>query len=81
MYVIADSRIGANNREEFHFNEAYLLEEPSEDGFIEAFERSKVCLDLRMHLKKNGSVRNHGTGFRIEEDELYLLYGKKRRLI
>ncbi|MGB4428151.1 MAG: MvaI/BcnI family restriction endonuclease [Thermacetogeniaceae bacterium] len=81
LYVIADSRIGANNREEFHFNEAYLLEEPSEDGFIEAFERSKVCLDLRMHLKKNGSVRNHGTGFRIEEDELYLIYGKKRKLI
>ncbi|MGB3979692.1 MAG: MvaI/BcnI family restriction endonuclease [Tepidanaerobacteraceae bacterium] len=81
LFVIADSRIGENGREEFHFNEAYLLEDPSEERFIEAFEKSKVCLDIRMHLKENGTVRNHGTGFRMEEDELHLLFDTKRRLL
>lgn len=81
LYVIADTRIGERGREEFHFNEAYLLENPSENRFIEALENSRVCLDIRMHLKPNGSVRNHGTGFRIKEDELYLLFDTRRRLL
>lgn len=81
LFVIADSRIGENNKEEFYFNEAYLLEEPSEEGFIQAFENSKVCLDIRMHIKENGTVRNHGTGFRMKENELYMLFGIKRKLL
>jgi hypothetical protein len=81
IYVIADSRIVENNKEEFYFCEAYLLENPSEEGFIEAFENSKVCLDLRMHLKHNGTVRNHGTGFRISERDLYILFGTKKKLL
>ena len=81
LFVIADTRINEDGREEFYYSEAYLLEEPSEEGFIEAFESSKVCLDIRMHLNERGTVRNHGTGFRMREDELSLLFGKKRRLI
>ena len=81
LFVIADTQEGENKREEFHFNEAYLLEKPSEEGFIEAFENSKVCLDIRMHINEKGSVRNHGTGFRIKENELYMLFGTKRSLL
>lgn len=81
LFVIADSRMGENNREEFCFGEAYLLEDPSENGFIQAFEESRICLDIRMHLKESGAVRNHGTGFRIKESDLYILYETKRKLI
>lgn len=81
LFVIADTRTGENNTEKFYFNEAYLLEDPSEQKFIEAFKNSKVCLDIRMHIKENGSVRNHGTGFRIKEDELYLLFDTHRKLL
>ncbi len=81
LFVIADSRRNEKGKEEFHFNEAYLLEDPSEQRFIEAFENSKVCLDLRMHLKDNGAVRNRGTGFRIRENELYMLFDTKRKLL
>jgi len=52
LYVIADTRIGERGGEEFHFNEAYLLENPSENRFIEALENSRVCLDIRMHLSQ-----------------------------
>lgn len=81
LFVVANTRIGNNGREEFHYNEAYLLDNPSEERFIEAFEKSKVCLDIRMHLKEGGSVRNHGTGFRIKENELYLLFDTNKRLL
>jgi hypothetical protein len=80
VYVIADSRVG-DSGEEFHFNEAYLLKEPSSNRFLEAFEKSLAFIDLRMHLRNDGSVRNHGTGFRMHEHDLYLLFKTRERLI
>ena len=81
IFVFAEARIGNNKKEEFHFNEAYLLEEPSPDKFIEAFKNSLIAIDIRMHLKGNGTVRNHGTGIRIFEKDIPQLYGKRRELI
>ncbi len=49
--------------------------------FLEAFKNSLVAIDLRMHLKDNGTVRNRGTAFRIKESNLMNLYSCKRRLI
>ena len=80
LLIIADNKI-KNGKEHFHFNEAYLLENPTPEKFLEAFERSELMIDLRMHLKPSGVVRNHGTGFRISEKNLMLLYAKKKRLI
>ena len=80
LLIFADNKI-ENGKEHFHFNEAYLLENPTPEKFLEAFERSELMIDIRMHLKPSGGVRNHGTGFRISEKNLMLLYAKKRRLI
>lgn len=81
MLVLADSRISMENDEEFFFNQAYLLEDPKPENFLEAFESGKIVLDVRMHLKPNDTVRNHGTGIRIHESDLPILYAKKRSLI
>ena len=81
IFILADSRIAKNNREEFHFNEAYLLEQPTPESFIEAFKSLEIGIDIRMYLRPDGSVRNHGTGFRIREKDMPMLFGKKRRLI
>jgi len=40
-----------------------------------------IGVDIRMHLKENGAVRNRGTGFRIKERDLLELYEKRTRLI
>jgi len=80
LLIIADSKI-EDNTEYFHFNEAYLLENPTPDKFLEAFEKSELMIDLRMHIKTSGGVRNHGTGFRISEKNLINLYANKRQLI
>lgn len=34
-----------------------------------------------MHLRANKTVRNHGTGIRILEKDIPVLFGKKRKLI
>jgi len=80
LLILADSKT-VGDRELFHFNEAYLLEEPTPNNFLKAFEDRKVMIDLRMHIKESGGVRNHGTGFRMAEKDLVDLYNKKRRLI
>lgn len=80
LLILADNKV-ENDIEHFHFNEAYLLENPTPEKFLEAFERDELMIDLRMHLKESGGVRNHGTGFRISEKNLKDLYSKTRRLL
>lgn len=81
VVVIADSRINSEGREEFHFNEAYYLKNPDINNFIHLLKKDIIIVDIRMHLKKNGAVRNHGTAFRIDEKYLYLCFADKERLI
>ncbi len=81
LFVLADRRRNASGKEEFHYNEAYLLTEPAIRDFKEGFREQSVKLDLRMHLKESGAVRNRGTGFRAREKDMIKLYSKKKRLI
>jgi len=80
LLVFADSKF-ENDAEYFHFNEAYLLENPTPEKFLDAFERNELMVDIRMHIKQSGGVRNHGTGFRISEKNLLSLYSKIKKLM
>jgi len=80
LLILADNKI-QNDFEHFHFNEAYLLENPTPEKFLEAFQKNELIIDIRMHLKESGGVRNHGTAFRIAEKHLKDLYAKQRRLL
>jgi len=51
------------------------------EKFLDAFERNELMVDIRMHIKQSGGVRNHGTGFRISEKNLISLYSKIKKLI
>jgi len=80
LLILADNKL-ENNTEYFHYNEAYILENPTAEQFLEAFSKNELLIDLRMHLKEKGGVRNHGTAFRISEKNLLDLYVKRRQLI
>ncbi len=80
LFVIADRRFDTNEEEEFLYNEAHILTDPLPRNFINAFMSGKVGIDLRMHLKESGSVRNRGTAFRIKEIDLWDLYSNVRNL-
>lgn len=81
ILVLADSRLDENKKEEFHFNEAYFLKEPNPQSFLSAFKNGNVVIDIRMHLKLNNVVRNHGTGIRVAEKDIPLLYSSKEYLL
>jgi len=49
--------------------------------FFEFLRTGKAFVDIRMHLKDTGAVRNDGTGFRIRSDLLEELYLDKIALI
>ncbi|MFH1940186.1 MAG: MvaI/BcnI family restriction endonuclease [bacterium] len=81
VVVYADSRINSDEKEELWFNESYLLENPDKDNFIDLIKKAIIIVDIRMHLKKKGIVRNHGTAFRIDERFLNLCFGTKKLLL
>ena len=80
LIVMAD-RKKEHGKEYFHYNEAYLLTDPSPRKFISAIKKSLIGIDIRMHLKESRAVRNRGTAFRIKEKDLLELYENQRRLI
>ncbi len=80
LIVFADTR-RVHGKESFLFNEAYLLKEPLPECFLRAFENSQIVIELRMYLKNTGSVRNHGTAFRIKESDIIHLYKDKQQIL
>ena len=81
LFILADSRKIPNHREEFHFNEAYLLTNPKPREFLKTFRLGKIVIDIRMHLKPNIIVRSHGTSLRMREIDLPFLYSNSRRIL
>ena len=74
LFVRAEPRM-VGGVEEFHYLAARLLTEPNSLMFRKSFLAGKGFIDIRMHLRPNGSVRNHGTGFRIREQDLPSFFG------
>lgn len=84
VYAKAHSRgIGAS--EEFKFVEAYEVSGFDYDALIELLEAGKIYVDLRIgqyHTgPRAGRTHDHGTGFRIREDDQPLLFRVKRRIV
>jgi len=80
LFVLADRRKSVGI-ETFHYNEAYLLSDPVPRNFLKGFRNSTLGIDLRLHLREKDSVRNRGTGFRMKELDMLMLYSSKKRLI
>ena len=80
VYVLADTKI-VDGVEYFHFNEAYLLEDFDFELFKKRVRADDIVVDFRMYYRPNGSVRNHGTAFRVKINKLDDCFSKKTRLI
>ena len=80
LFVHADTR-KVDGVEEFHYSRAQLLSEPGASTFRDGFTSGIITIDVRMYLKPNGEVRNHGTGFRVQEHNLPILFDKSITII
>ena len=61
--------------EHFHFYRGQLMRDITKELLSELFKTGNLLVDLRLHDKET-RARNHGTGFRIFEDKLPLLFKK-----
>lgn len=80
VYALADSK-EVKGVEHFHFNEAYFLEGFDFTHFKNMVKKDAIVVDFRMYYRPNGSVRNHGTGFRVKIKQLYNCFDEKVKLI
>ncbi|MCA6080342.1 MAG: MvaI/BcnI family restriction endonuclease [Endomicrobium sp.] len=60
-------------KEYFHFYRAQLMKGTSPELLENQFKEENILVDLRLH-DKGTSARNHGTGFRVYEHKLPLLF-------
>lgn len=81
VLVQAETRVNSEEKEEFHFNKAYLLSKPDVVQLLAMIKTNDVIIDVRMHINKRGSVRNHGTAFRMNESKLHHCFTYKEELI
>jgi len=68
VMVFAETR-KHDGREYFWYNEAYYLSGFDGDSFLNLMRDGVITLDLRMHVKENGNIRNRGTAWRILDEE------------
>ena len=80
VYVLANTKM-IKEIEYFHFNEAYLLEDFDFELFKKRIRADDIVVDFRMYYRPNGSVRNHGTGFRVKIRKLDNCFSKRIKLI
>ena len=80
VFALADVRV-IKGVEYFYFKEVYLLEDFDFELFKKRVKANAIVVDFRMYYRPNGSVRNHGTAFRVKIKKLDDCFSKKTRLI
>lgn len=80
LIVLAEKK-REKGEEYFHYTEAYLLSELSEDKFKQLLEEGKIVFEFRMHSKPSGATRSHGSGFRLNERFIHELYAEKEVIL
>ena len=81
IIVKAISR-GLGKYEEFLYDEAYLLSGMNLNRFLGELQSETIVTEFRMHLKSEaGTIRDHGTGFRVAENKLDRIFKNKKTLI
>lgn len=68
-FISAQSR-GAGISEEFHYRTLTYCMNPSVSSFVSLLESGNVMLELRMHIGSFGTVRNHGSAFRVMKNKI-----------
>ena len=80
VLVLGDARLNSDLKEEFWFNEAYILSNPDTYVFLDLIRKGIIVVELTMHVQKDGSVRNRGTRVRIKDRFLNLCFGTREKI-
>lgn len=73
FYVSAETKF-ENGRERFYFNKADIYSEPSFEKFLNLIDEGLIMYDIRIGSNPNGTSHDHGSGFRMLQPNIKLLY-------
>lgn len=81
LFYVSAERKYENGAEWFYFNHAEIYTNPSLDNLLDLIDKGLIMYDIRIGSYQSGTKygmpHDHGSGFRILENNLYLLYGTK----
>ncbi|MGN0033800.1 MAG: MvaI/BcnI family restriction endonuclease [Candidatus Limimorpha sp.] len=84
FYVTADIKKDNSNTEYFFFNKADIYEKPSFDNFLSLLDNGLIMYDIRIGSYMSGSnygkAHDHGSGFRIKDNDLIKLYSVHEKI-
>lgn len=75
VFIAAASR-GRGKDEEFCYESLLYCRSPSINAFVDLIPSGDIVLEIRMHLKPDGIVRDHGFAFRVFRSKLPSLYSE-----
>jgi len=79
VFVAAETR-GEGKDEEFRYRTVTWCRDASAARLLELVNSGDVIVELRIHLRADGSVRNHGTAFRVRKHQLEHLFAMQERV-
>ena len=62
------------------YDSAEFLTEARISRLIQAITRGIICIDFDAYIRGNGSIRNHGTKFRISPEDLHQIYLNRQQV-
>lgn len=78
LFYVSAKREIRNGIEYFHFNKAEIYANPSLDKFLDLIDKGLIMYDIRIGSYKSGKnfgkPHDHGSGFRIIESNMKLLF-------
>lgn len=84
FYVRAQRKRNKNGKEIFYFDSAEIYTEPSLKRFLKLLDAGEIMYDIRMGAYQSGrnygKPHDHGSGFRIREENIKELYATKEEV-
>ena len=78
LFYVSAERKFKNDNEFFYFNKAEIYSNPSLDKFLASVEKGLIMYDIRIGSYRSGrnygKPHDHGSGFRIQEANIRLLF-------
>ena len=84
LFYVSAERKYDEDKECFHFNQATIYSKPSLERFLSLVDKGLIMYDIRIGSYKSGKsmgkAHDHGSGFRILEGNLRLLFDEKENV-
>lgn len=77
LFYVSAKRKYKEETEFFYFYKAEIYTEPSIDNFLDLIDKGLIMYDIRIGSYADGRTHDHGSGFRILQPNIRLLYKNK----